>query len=89
MVVHSRIAGLQPLNDAVFVKELGGQPQVTLIIGGKSSELNAALVNGAASHIVELDDINKVSIIHAATVVVPAVLAVVNGSALQNRLCIL
>ncbi len=59
-----------------MVKDLGGAPQSTLVTGGTSSVTNAALVNGAASHIVELDDIHKGSIIHAATVVIPAALAV-------------
>lgn len=59
-----------------LVEELGGTPQATLVTGGRSSVANASLVNGAASHIVELDDIHKASIIHAATVVIPAALAI-------------
>lgn len=59
-----------------LMQELGGHEQATLVTGGKSSVANAALVNGAASHIVELDDIHKSSIIHAATVVIPAAFAV-------------
>jgi 2-methylcitrate dehydratase PrpD len=59
-----------------MVQEAGGNSQATLVTGGRSSMLNAALVNGASSHIVELDDIHKASIIHAATVVIPAALAV-------------
>jgi 2-methylcitrate dehydratase PrpD len=59
-----------------MVTELGGEEQATLVTGGKSSVTNACLVNGAASHIVELDDIHKGSIIHAATVVIPAALAI-------------
>ncbi|MBN6188822.1 MmgE/PrpD family protein [Aneurinibacillus sp. BA2021] len=59
-----------------MVAEAGGHPQATLVTGGKSSLAQAALVNGASSHIVELDDIHKASIVHAATVVIPAALAV-------------
>lgn len=58
------------------VKEMGGHPQATMVTGDKTSAAQAALVNGAASHIVELDDIHKGSIIHAATVVISAALAV-------------
>jgi 2-methylcitrate dehydratase PrpD len=58
------------------VREWGGNDQASLITGGKSSVTNAAFINGAAGHIVELDDIHKGSIIHAATVVIPAALAV-------------
>ncbi|MFT9850071.1 MmgE/PrpD family protein [Aneurinibacillus sp. REN35] len=59
-----------------MVEEAGGHPQATLITGGKSSVQQAAFINGASSHIVELDDIHKASIVHAATVVIPAALAV-------------
>lgn len=59
-----------------LVREMGGHPQASLVGGGKTSVLHASLMNGAASHIMELDDIHKASIIHAATVVIPAALAV-------------
>src|SRR5699024_419863 len=59
-----------------LVNEMGGKEHASLVTGGKSSVMNAALVNGAASHIAELDDIHKSSVIHAATVVIPAALAV-------------
>jgi 2-methylcitrate dehydratase PrpD len=68
-----------------MVKEMGGIPQSTLITGGKSSVTHAALVNGAASHIVELDDIHKASIIHAATVVIPSALAVAEWKGKTGR----
>jgi len=71
------------------INEMGGNPQATLITGGKSSVLNAALVNGASSHIVELDDIHKGSIIHAATVVIPAALAVAEWKKLSGKELIL
>lgn len=58
-----------------LIEEQGGDEQASLITGGKTSATQAALLNGAASHIVELDDIHKGSIIHAATVVIPAALA--------------
>lgn len=64
---------------------MGGNPHATLVTGGKSSVLNAALVNGASSHIVELDDIHKSSIIHAATVVIPAALAVAEWKQLSGK----
>lgn len=59
-----------------LVQELGGEKQATLITGGRTSVANAVFVNGVASHIVELDDIHKTSIVHAATVVIPVALAV-------------
>ncbi len=55
----------------------GGSAQATLLATGeKTSVLNAALGNGIASHIVELDDVHRGSIIHTGAVVIPAALAV-------------
>lgn len=68
-----------------FAKEMGGNEQATLVTGGKTSAMNAALVNGSASHVVELDDIHKGSIIHAATVVIPAALAVAEWKQLSGK----
>lgn len=58
-----------------FVEEAGGNSQATLVTGGKSSVYQAAFLNGASSHVIELDDIHRGSIVHAATVVIPAALA--------------
>ena len=70
---------------AELAEEMGGREQARLFTGGKSSVLNAAMVNGAASHIVELDDIHKGSIIHAATVVIPAALAIAEWKKLSGE----
>ncbi|MBK5502676.1 MmgE/PrpD family protein [Peribacillus sp. TH14] len=67
-------APIQMINQ--FVEETGGNPQSTTITGIKTSAVNAALLNGAASHIVELDDVHKGSILHAGTVVIPAALSI-------------
>ncbi|MHB1418170.1 MAG: MmgE/PrpD family protein [Bacillota bacterium] len=62
---------------SLLVQELGGAPQATVLAdGSKNSVTNAALVNGAISHIVELDDVHKASILHAAAAIIPAALAV-------------
>lgn len=73
-IAGSKTPPVQMIYD--LIGDMGGKEQATLIPGGSSSVINAAFVNGAASHIVELDDIHKSSIIHAATVVIPASLAV-------------
>lgn len=75
----SAIAGIDEppvvaLKETLF--EMGGNEQATLISGERTSLANAAMIHSAASHIVELDDIHKGSIIHAATVVIPAALSV-------------
>lgn len=76
-----------------YVSDMGGAQQATLVTGGKTSVTQAALVNGAASHIVELDDIHKGSIIHAATVVIPAAISIaewkkLSGEALINAISV-
>lgn len=68
-----------------LVREIGGHEQASLITGGKSSVTNAALLNGASSHIAEQDDIHKSSIIHAATVVIPAALAASEENHLSGK----
>ncbi|NLI11542.1 MmgE/PrpD family protein [Pelotomaculum propionicicum] len=66
------------------IRGQGGFPQATILaIGEKTSCLNAALANGLASHIIELDDVHRAAIIHAGAAVIPAALAVaeMNGAA--------
>ncbi|NMA13771.1 MAG: MmgE/PrpD family protein, partial [Clostridia bacterium] len=59
------------------VKEMGGHPEATLIgDGSQTTAAHAALLNGASSHVVELDDVHKASVLHAGAVVIPAALAV-------------
>ena len=48
--------------------------------GGRSAEV-AALVNGALSHIVEMDDVHRESVLHPAAVVMPAALAAAHAAA--------
>ena len=58
------------------VAALGISNQATVFSGGRSSAAGAALANGVASHILELDDIHKGSTVHAAAPIIPAALAV-------------
>ncbi|WP_201832575.1 MmgE/PrpD family protein [Microvirga zambiensis] len=51
-------------------------PSEVLTSGGSSTPLFAAMINAAASHISEQDDVHNGSVFHPATVVFPAVLAV-------------
>jgi 2-methylcitrate dehydratase PrpD len=50
-------------------------PCQILVSRAQTSALFAALVNGAASHIVEMDDIHNGAVLHPGTVVFPAVFA--------------
>jgi 2-methylcitrate dehydratase PrpD len=60
-----------------LLRSQGGTPQATLLpTGEKTSAPNAAFGNGVASHILELDDVHRSSIIHAGAVVIPAAFAV-------------
>lgn len=59
------------------VAESGGNPEASLIgFKAKSNALNAALVNGGISHIVEFDDIYKNAIYHPGAPTIAAALAV-------------
>jgi len=58
------------------VLSLGGTAEATVIAdGSRSNAMLAAFVNGASSHVVEMDDLHREAVIHPACVVVPAVLA--------------
>ncbi|MEW6399607.1 MAG: MmgE/PrpD family protein [Bacillota bacterium] len=58
------------------VEALGGHPQATLVpVGLRLPVTGAALYNGAVSHVVELDDVHRESIMHPGAAVIPAALA--------------
>jgi 2-methylcitrate dehydratase PrpD len=58
------------------VATLGTSNEATVFAAGRSSAAGAALANGVASHILELDDIHTGSTVHAAAPIIPAALAV-------------
>ena len=76
----SAIAGSITRPIRIFVevtKGLGGRPQATLIPDGSKTSCHlAAFVNAAASHVVEMDDLHKPSVLHPAAPVIPAALAI-------------
>lgn len=57
-------------------EEQGGNPQASIVGGGKSSVLQAALVNGTAGHALDFDDVHYAMIGHPTAAVAPAVLAI-------------
>jgi 2-methylcitrate dehydratase PrpD len=60
-----------------FVTAIGGEKQATILGKGiKTSVLNAALVNGAMSHVLDYDDVHPASFSHPTVPLAPAVLAV-------------
>ena len=61
-----------------FASDMGPASGGSRILGSAqtTSPLFAAMVNGAASHVVEQDDLHNKSVFHPATVVFPAALAV-------------
>ena len=58
------------------VRLLGASDDAGVFAGHRSSAAGAALANGVASHVLELDDVHKGSTLHAAAPVIPAALAV-------------
>jgi 2-methylcitrate dehydratase PrpD len=68
----------EPLTNilAAVAEELGGKPQATLIgRGKKTSLLQAALINGGASHALDFDDVHLGMMGHPSAPVFPAILA--------------
>ncbi|EPE03991.1 hypothetical protein F503_04839 [Ophiostoma piceae UAMH 11346] len=65
---------------SAFARDMGpagsGKSEVLHDPAHKTSSAFAALVNGAASHVIELDDLHNSSVVHPATIVFPAALAV-------------
>jgi 2-methylcitrate dehydratase PrpD len=70
-----------------FAGEMGpsGRPSEDLISRRCTSPLFAALVNGAASHVVEQDDLHKASVPHPATGVFPAALVAAQQTGASGR----
>ena len=58
-----------------------GGPSQILVSRKRTSPIFAALVNGAASHIAEQDDVHNGALFHPGTVVFPAVFAAARASA--------
>ena len=67
------------------IARLGASRDATVFGAGRSSAAGAALANGVASHILELDDIHKASTVHAAAAVIPAALAVAEREHADGR----
>jgi 2-methylcitrate dehydratase PrpD len=58
------------------IRDLGGNSESTIIANQSHGNcLMAALANGASSHVVEMDDLHRESILHPAAAIIPAVLA--------------
>lgn len=76
----SAIAGSTTRPIRIFVQvasELGGKSQATMIPNASKTSCHlAALVNAASSHVVEMDDLHKPSVLHPAATVIPPALAV-------------
>ena len=67
------------------VRGLGSANDATVLGAGQASAAAAALANGVASHILELDDVHKGSTLHAAAPVISAALAVAEREHADGR----
>lgn len=72
---------------AAFARAMGPTTGRSEVLPGRrmSSPFFAALVNGAASHAIEQDDLHDASVVHAGTVVFPAALAVAQDIGASGR----
>lgn len=70
-----------------FAAEMGPATGPSEIVhsGASTSPLFAALINGAASHVAEQDDVHNGSVFHPATVVFPPALAVAQAQGASGR----
>ncbi|MDO9435479.1 MmgE/PrpD family protein [Hydrogenophaga sp.] len=83
-VAGGREAEVRSLCDVI--ESMGSAPQASLIArGSKRSVLDAALLNGAAGNLLDLDDVHPQLIGHPSSVVVPTVLAVAEWKGLSGR----
>ncbi|MDP8921979.1 MAG: MmgE/PrpD family protein [Chloroflexota bacterium] len=82
------IAGLDTPPGRILTEHTAEQPAGTVsclgLAEGRSTQV-AALHNGGVSHIVEMDDVDRASVIHPAAVVVPAALAVAERTGASGR----
>ena len=73
------LGGLKHPSSAILietVQELGGEKQATLLgTSIKTSVVNAALVNGAMSHVIDFDDTHLPALMHPSVPLIPALLA--------------
>ena len=67
------------------VRKLGASDDATVFGSERSSAAGAALANGVACHILELDDVHKGSTIHAAAPVISAALAMCEREHVDGR----
>ena len=68
-----------------IVARMGKSEEATVFAAGRSSASGAALANGVASHILELDDIHKGSTVHAGAPVISAAYAVAEREHADGR----
>lgn len=60
-----------------FIKEIGGKKQASIIGYGKKVDiLNAALINGVMSHVLDFDDANSLTRSHPSSPLLPALLTI-------------
>ena len=69
-----------------FIDEVGGKEQATILgKGNKTSLLNAALINGAMSHVLDFDDTHADTLIHPSAPLIPAILAIAEYKHLSGK----
>jgi len=69
----------------MLVARLGASSEATVFAAGRASAAAAAMANGVAAHILELDDVHKGSTLHAAAPIIPAALAVAEREHADGR----
>lgn len=81
-------ATVNPTSDILieFVRELGGGRQASILGRGiKTTVLNASLVNGAMSHLLDYDDAHEGTRSHISAPLIPAILAIAESGGMSGR----
>src|SRR3989304_563257 len=65
--------------------EQGGLPHASIVGGGRSNIYTAALVNGAAGHVLDYDDVAFAMSAHASAAIVPALIALAQFRGADGR----
>ena len=72
-----------------FAQDIGGKEQATILgKGTRTNVLNAALANGAISHVLEFDDTHTDSLYHVSSPIMPVIFSLGEYKHMSGKDCI-
>lgn len=83
------LVGMEQTSSQIMLRTAlaeGGHPQATVMGVGRVAPMSAAaLINGTAAHAIEMDDDHRLGTVHVGAVVIPAALAVAEGTGCDGK----